>query len=453
MTTVDAVIPQQEHGTYKPLSSVIPKEQAEKLSGLSLVQLEQSNEEPEKEEEIPVEQTVQEETPAEEVTTQEVTEEPEKEVKKETVKIESPLGDVEIPTERKEVKPEEDDETKAKEDFKAIAGSQKKQEQAFINLRRELKEQKLAAKEVVALRQQIEELKARPPEIKVDPEFQTRYEALDQEYKKAQEELATFRKDAAIYRVEKTDEYINKVDRPFKEEVNPVIIDLTKATNGAINKNTFDALAQMDPVQYREEMRKLRETMEVADYNELAAAVPKYRQIIKDNTALRQNADKMIALQQKEQEEMMEGGKKEYLEKLGGELKTRDEALAKQLFAGVEDPDLKGMIESSRKQMEDRLKSFQWYEAPVEAQAAVLAGVKNYPIVVAIMGKQIETLESKLADAQKENKSLKQEQEKINKASPSAGVTSGGASKTDVEPEEFKGKLDASTLFKMERQA
>lgn len=439
------IIPSQEHGSYKPLQTAIPKEQSEKLSGLSLVHLEQ-NQEKEKEEVVP-EKKEEVEVEKEEPVKEEPKVEPE--TKKENVKIESSLGDLDIPT---EVKVEvEDDDDKAKKDFAEIAGSQKKQEQAFINLRRELKAQKVAAQEAEVLRNQVEELKNKPAEVKADPELQARYEAVDTELKSAKEQLENFRKDAAVYRVEKTDDYINKVDRPFREEILPAITVLSKATGGILSKQLLDNLALMEPTQAREELRKLRDDsgIERDDYNEFSALVPKHREVIKVNAELKKNADKMIALRAKEEEDKFSEWRKGYQQKLGSELKARDEAVAKKLFSGIEDQELSGMIAEARKGMDKKLEAFDWDQAPVEARAQVLAEIKNTSIALYIKDVQIKTLTEKLSEFEKENVQLKKEQDKLTKASPAAGVTSAGEKKVEIADEEFKGKLDASALFKM----
>lgn len=452
MTTEIADQTSLERVAYKPLTSSLPPEQSQKLDGAALFTMTENDEKEEKEvkevipekKEEPVKEVVEE--------VQEEVEEPKKEEKSDAIKIDSPLGEVEIPDKKVEKKPEveEEDDDKAWEE---VAGSQTKQKKAFIGLRQKEKELKQTKNQLAEYQRQVEELQSRKPEVRVDPEFQTRYEALEEKFKSQEQELTNFRKDAAVYRVEKSQDYISKVDKPFKEEVQPVIIDLTKATNGLVNKNVFDHLAQIDPVTYREEMRKLKETLEPSDYQELAAAVPKYREVIKNNIELRENADKIIALKQRELEQQQQGWEQEYKKELSGLLVKKDEALAKTLFNHIEDPELKEMIEGARGQMGAKLEGFDWHKAPVEAQAAVMAGVKNYPIVVQIMGKQISALETKLADAEKENTELKKAQKQMVKAIPGAGVSSSGDKNKDSEPEVFEGKLDASKLFQMERSA
>jgi len=439
-----------ERVAYKPLTSSIPPEQSQKLDGAALFTMTENDEREEKE----VKEVIPEKEPVKEIVeeVQEEVEEPQKVEKSDPIKIDSPLGDIEIPDKKAEKKPEveEEDDDKAWEE---VAGSQTKQKKAFIGLRQKEKELKQTKNQLAEYQRQVEELQSRKPEVRVDPEFQTRYEALEEKFKAQEQELTNFRKDAAVYRVEKSPDYLNKVQKPFEEEIQPVIIDLTKATNGQLNKNVFDTLARLDPVTYREEMRKLKETLEPGDYQELAITIPKYRQVIIQNKELRENADKIIALKQRELEQQQQGWEQEYKKELTGLLAKKDEALAKQLFSHIEDPEVKEMIEGARGQMGAKLEGFDWHKAPVEAQAAVMAGVKNYPIVVQIMGKQISALENKLAEAEKKCGELEKAQKQMVKAIPGAGVSSSGDKNKDSEPEVFEGKLDANKLFQMERSA
>lgn len=431
-----------------PLKAPAPQDQISKLDLLDvnmLAQFPTNPEEPEDEPQKPVEKEPEEESipdaPAEDVVVNE----------KKGLKIDSPLGEIEIPAVKDKEKKSEAPATEqhTEDDDKAwdeIAGSQAKQKKAFIDLRQQLKEKKRLAEEAETLRNQLKELQSRPPEVKIDPEIQTKLEAITKRAQELEEENKNWRRDAAVYRVEKSEDYINKVDKPFKEEILPAIIDLSKATNNRINKEVVDRLALLDPVSYREELRKFREDLDPVDYAELSNIVPKYREVIGLNAHFRKNAEHVSALQAKQREEEAEANRRQYFSELQQHYTQKDKAIANQFFSQLEDKELKQLGEAARDQMEERMKAFEWYAAPVEAQAAIMAGAKNYPIIIQVMSRQIEALEKKITEAETAKAALEKEQKRLAKATPSAGVSGGAPSKPDTEPQVIDGKISVEGL-------
>lgn len=352
------------------------------------------------------------------------------------------------PVEVTEIIETPDEDAEAKKKFNEVSSSKKKQETAFIELSREQRKFKKEAAKIPDLESKIKELEQKVSEAPTTPppEFQARLDGVEQKLKEAEEDRVRLKKELSVVAVDRSDEYIEAVKRPWEEEVIPTLQSVANGSDGAVSIQQLHAIAQIaDPVEQKAALRALREHLDAGDYQELAAILPKYKDVVRKNKVIRENADQALALQNRDKELAMEQGRKTYQEELKNRYTARDAELRKQIL-----PEVDAEAEEALKSADTRLSAVDWYATTPDQQGAVLAALKNYPIAVAVLQKQIKQKDEKLKEFEAENKELKKVTSKLSKASPPAGSSSAGTNRTsDSEDEEIdltKGGLDASRL-------
>lgn len=412
---------------------------AEKLDGAALLRMTQQPEEeaiptteqqPKLEEDQPFEEEREEPNKEDKpVEVDPVEVQPENEVKK-TGAFEPPVLDDPKPVEEK---PEE------------LPTGRKAAQAAFAAKDREIRELKKQLNEVRPKAERAAELETQLASLpKVDPDLQTKVTAYEKEIQRLKDESEHYKKEFAVVAVDRSEEFQETVKKPWDEIVVPSIQVLTKSTNGEVNMSVVQDIALTeDPVARKEKLRSFKDRLEPDDYAELASVVPKCREVIQKNTALKKNAQETVALKQREQEQQ----RKQFIEKYESDVKKtfaeRDQHFRKQFFTGVEDPELDKALQQSGQQAE----ALPWFDATPEVQATVRAALKNYPVAFAVLNKQLAKEKQKTADLEKQLKELQSVAKKTVKATPDAGATSSGQHKQDDVIEEFKGPLTGASLL------
>lgn len=444
-----------ETATYKPLVSQSPAlaaipdiaQQQQDFSPSAM--FDAANEKPEEDEVVQeqvVQEVVQEEPVREEVQETVVEEEPKK-----TKKIESPLGEFEIPAGTEVTETQE--EPVAEQVEETLPTSQKAAQQAFAAQKRQLKElkQKIAelqpkADETEALRKQV----AGMP--KVDPEIATRVKALDEDNQRLKEALNATKTRLAEVSLNDDDEYKSKVLEPFNGEILPVIKTLEKVTNGEVTKALVDHLATLDPVTQREQVRALQDKLDPQDLADLKAILPKYRQVISENEKLTKNASGRVELRKQEEERTRSEQFQKYSDEFTSSFDQHDSGLAKKFYGENIDPELKGALDF----YDQRIKAINPLNTDPKIMSGIMAVAKHHPVIVTMlerqMEKQKEQYEEKIGKLEKENKELASANKKFTQATPNAGTTTTGAPKAVQKSDEIdltKGGLTSESLIGM----
>jgi len=332
-----------------------------------------------------------------------------------------------------------------------LPASRKAAQSAFAAKDREIKTLAKQVKELeplAAKAKELEEIVAKAP--KVDPEIEARLAAVEARNKELETQAETYKKELYATNVEKSDEFKQLVTDPFTNSIQPVIRAITKATNGVISKATIDDIVvTQDPSERHEKLRALREQLDPADYQELAAMIPEYRKVIENRSKLTANAQQTVALKQREQEQGMQKAREEYQKNLKAELPLHDSRLKTEVFAGIEADET---LEEKLNQASKNLENFNWYESTVPQQAAVKAALKNFPIALTFAKVEINKLKEEKVNLENRVKELESATKKLTKASPAAGGSTTGAQRVNTEPEEV-GKLDGAGLVGMLRSA
>lgn len=323
---------------------------------------------------------------------------------------------------------------------------------AFAAKDREVRDLKKKLAEVEPLAKKLLDLEKQLAETpKADPEIVTRLTAVEKELEKATRERDAYRQRLSVTDVTQSDEYQSLVLKPFNEDILPAILDIEKATNGEVSKAYIDSIiSNPDPVKRREMVRSLKDKLDSGDYNELAALIPKYRQVAVDRNRLTQNASEVLALQAREKENMSKQQQEQYTKAIKGEFSNQDACIRKEAFGDFDissDTELKIALDEAGSKAE----AFDWYNAPVQAQAAIKAALKNFPVALMLTKKQLSDTKIELEKVTKELTDLKTATKKIVKSSPQAGSTTTGAQKVDNDPKEVDVKLTGGSLAEMLR--
>lgn len=332
----------------------------------------------------------------------------------------------------------------------------RKQKEAFAKMSHSEREWKRKAKSLEVETEELRKKASGQIDLEKIPEYQqlkTLTDAQQEELNRLKQEYQKARQTLEVVRVEESDEYQSSVRQPWEKQILPTLASIAAGSEGQVTLEQLHQIAQVaDPFQQRQALREIKDKIDPSDYHEYAGMLPKYRDVVTKNKELRENAEKINALRQKQGQDQFEQQRGDYLKKFGEAKKATREKIRKAYFSADEsDPDVQAAIKGNESKVESAFQD--WYQVPLETQANTIAALEALPIANAILERKLVTVTAQLKKLEAENKELKSTTSKLAKASPDAG---GGGQQRQVESGEevidlskHKGSLNAADLAKL----